>query len=135
MEEHPGTWHRHEESINSDGLKLLPDQDDLPVIVATRLSLSFPFLFCSVPLYAPDWSRRRKKPDEAPSTKRVAGDALEHDEIRRPEVVWFSDGGVCSNFPLHLFDSPLPRWPTFGINLRDVRADRESRVWTPETTG
>ena len=38
-------------------------------------------------------------------------------------VVWFSDGGICSNFPLHLFDSPLPRWPTFGLNLRETRAD------------
>jgi predicted acylesterase/phospholipase RssA len=135
MEQHPAVWHRNEESINADGLQLLPDHDNLPVIVATRLSLSFPFLFCAVPLYAVDWSRRRKKPDEPASERRVPGDALEHGEMRRPEIVWFSDGGVCSNFPLHLFDSALPKWPTFGINLRDLRADREGRVWTPETTG
>lgn len=135
MEEHPATWHRHDESITADGLKLLPDQENLPVIVATRLSLSFPFLFCAVPLYSVDWSRRRKKIDEARSKTRTPGDALEHDEQRRPEIVWFSDGGICSNFPLHLFDSPLPKWPTFGINLRDLRADRDSRVWTPEATG
>ena len=30
---------------------------------------------------------------------------------------WFSDGGVSSNFPIHLFDGPLPVWPTFAINL------------------
>lgn len=135
MEAHPATWRRYDEPINTDCLKLLPDQDNLPVIVATRLSLSFPFLFCAVPLYAVDWSRRRKKIDEAVSKKRVPGDALEHDEMRRPETVWFSDGGICSNFPLHLFDSPLPKWPTFGINLRDLRADRDGRVWTPEATG
>jgi predicted acylesterase/phospholipase RssA len=135
MEEHPATWHKHDEPINADGLKLLPDHDNLPVVVATRLSLSFPFLFCAVPLYAVDWSRRRKRIDEAASKERVPGDALEHDETRRPEIVWFSDGGICSNFPLHLFDSPLPKWPTFGINLRDLRADRVGRVWTPETTG
>jgi hypothetical protein len=47
--------------------------------------------------------------------------------------VWFSDGGICSNFPLHLFDSPLPKWPTFGINLGDLRPDRDTRVWTPQS--
>jgi hypothetical protein len=30
---------------------------------------------------------------------------------------WFSDGGICSNFPIHFFDSWLPRRPTFGVNL------------------
>jgi hypothetical protein len=31
----------------------------------------------------------------------------------------FTDGGVCSNLPIHLFDAPLPVWPTFALNLRD----------------
>jgi hypothetical protein len=30
---------------------------------------------------------------------------------------WFSDGGICSNFPIHFFDAWLPTHPTFGINL------------------
>jgi hypothetical protein len=30
-----------------------------------------------------------------------------------------SDGGLCSNFPIHLFDSPIPAWPTFGVSLVD----------------
>ena len=32
----------------------------------------------------------------------------------------FSDGGISSNFPMHLFDGLLPLWPTFGINLEAV---------------
>ena len=136
MEKRPAKWQRADlEAINANNLKLLPDADDLPVIVATRLSLSFPFLFCAVPLYTVDWSLRRKTAEEPRSTTHVPGDALEHDEKRQPERVWFSDGGICSNFPLHLFDSPLPKWPTFGINLRDVRPDRTDRVWTPKTPG
>jgi hypothetical protein len=100
------------------------------------MSLSFPILFCAVPLYAVDWTLRRRKVDELTPLKRVAGDALSADEPRRPEKVWFSDGGICSNFPLHLFDSPLPRWPTFALDLADVRPDREGdtkRVWMPTT--
>jgi predicted acylesterase/phospholipase RssA len=133
MEKHPGVPAEHREEIDTTDLVPLPDADNLPVILATRLSLSFPFLFCAVPLYAVDWSRRRTKPDEPLPTNRVAGDALGPHELRRPETVWFSDGGICSNFPLHLFDSPLPRWPTFAVDLRDLRPDRSERVWMPKS--
>jgi hypothetical protein len=68
----------------SDGLLPVPG-DQLPVVVAVRLSLSFPVLIASIPLYAQDGGRH-----------------------------WFSDGGICSNFPVHLFDSWLPRRPTSG---------------------
>ena len=70
------------------------------MIVATRMSLSFPILLCAVPLYAADYSK------EFPSGV-----------IPELERCWFSDGGLSSNFPVTLFDSPLPRWPTFAINL------------------
>jgi NTE family protein len=31
---------------------------------------------------------------------------------------WLVDGGMLSNFPIDVFDSPTtPRWPTFGIKL------------------
>jgi hypothetical protein len=78
----------------------LPEAASLPVIVATRLSLSFPFLLSAVPLYL-----RRPAPEA-------------HEDAYAP--CWFSDGGICSNFPVHFFDSPLPRWPTFAINLRPL---------------
>lgn len=80
----------------------MPAAADLPVVVATRMSLSFPALISAVKLYAIDYSQA------------VA------DEDRHPEPCWFSDGGIASNFPVHLFDSPVPRWPTFAIDLRAV---------------
>jgi len=44
-----------------------------------------------------------------------------------------SDGGLCSNFPIHLFDSFLPRWPTFGISLQKRTAFRPKQcVWLPD---
>ncbi|MCM0619506.1 patatin-like phospholipase family protein [Nocardioides bruguierae] len=89
-----------------DGLVAWPEPDDLPVVVATRMSLSFPGLIQAVPLHAVDHAR--------------AGGA----DGAAPRPVWFSDGGICANLPVHLFDSPLPRRPTFAINLEafgDVR--------------
>ncbi len=70
----------------------LPAAHALPLVVAARLSMAFPILFCALPLHAPDLKGRM-------------------------QPVWFSDGGLTSNFPVHLFDSPLPRWPTFAIDL------------------
>ena len=136
MEQHGSVSTTHGEVVDTSGLKRLPPSEDLPVIVAVRMSLSFPVLFCPVPLYAVDWTRRRRSVNEPRPLKRVAGDALDPDEQRRPEQVWFSDGGICSNFPLHLFDSPIPRWPTFAIDLADLRPDRQvnsGRVWMPTT--
>src|SRR5438445_4729420 len=133
MEAQPGEVSTHGEKIDTGDLRPLPDARNLPVIVALRLSLSFPVLFCAVPLYAVDWTRRRRGPDEPAPATRVPGDAIRHDELRKPEPVWFADGGICSNFPLHLFDAPLPRWPTFALNLRDLRPDRDTRVWIPQS--
>jgi predicted acylesterase/phospholipase RssA len=97
-----------------DRLYALPS-GELPVVVATRMSLSFPLLLSAVPLWSIDRGRR---------------------EIHKPERCWFSDGGITSNFPVHFFDAPLPRWPTFAINL----ADRSARyhedgqgIYMPET--
>lgn len=68
----------------------------LPIVVAARMSVSFPVLFSAVPLWAQD-----------PHTGHV----------RR---CLFADGGLCSNFPIHLFDSAVPAWPTFGLALHDL---------------
>jgi predicted acylesterase/phospholipase RssA len=90
------------------GLKLcrLPGNPDLPILVATRMSLSFPALLSAVPLYRVDYHITRNQRIDTAHDKRVGS------------KVWFSDGGICSNFPIGFFDSPLPRWPTFGINLQ-----------------
>jgi hypothetical protein len=75
------------------------------------MSLSFPLLLSAIPLYAID--RTRTKPEAC--------------------RVYFSDGGTCSNFPVHFFDAPLPSRPTFAVNLRDFHPDhKDRRVWLPE---
>lgn len=90
---------------------------DLPVVVAARMSLSFPLLFSAVPLYAIDY--------EHPVRAQ-----------RRIERCWCSDGGLCSNFPIHLFDAAIPRWPTFGLWLGKRGAHRPGQAfWLPEQPG
>jgi predicted acylesterase/phospholipase RssA len=85
----------------------LPLSQDLPIIVATRMSLSFPLLLSAVPLHAFDFSD-------------VVGGQTEPTF----DVQWFSDGGICSNLPVHFFDSPLPSRPTFAVDLASFPASR-----------
>ncbi|KQV86674.1 hypothetical protein ASD15_29250 [Massilia sp. Root351] len=82
-----------------DGSQLvrLATNAHLPVVVAVRMSLSFPLLLSAVPLYARDFTDDGK--------------------LKR---VWFSDGGISSNMPLHFFDTLLPEHPTFAINLKEA---------------
>jgi predicted acylesterase/phospholipase RssA len=98
---------------SEDGRQLygFPEPKHLPVVVATRMSLSFPLLLSAVPLYAVDFTRdMNKDPNRRPTAERC----------------WFSDGGISSNLPIHFFDAPLPRWPTFGINLKEFHPDHQS---------
>jgi predicted acylesterase/phospholipase RssA len=83
-----------------------PSGEDLPVVVAARMSMSFPFLFSAVPLYAAD--------------RDAVATWLNDPSSPQPmfRKTWFSDGGLSSNIPIHFFDGPIPRWPTFAINLR-----------------
>ncbi len=81
----------------------LPAWPAIPVVVGVRLSLSFPILLSAVPFQAIDFTRAEGK--------------------RGLVEVWFSDGGISSNFPIHFFDSPLPTRPTFGITLGDEHPD------------
>lgn len=90
----------------------LPIGPDLPVVVAARMSLSFPILISTLPLWRLVESEGRT-------------------DIRR---VVFSDGGITSNFPIHFFDSPLPRWPTFGLHLTKPKPGEapdpgDARAW------
>ncbi len=91
-------WHRSERAAHehTPPLVRLPDAQHLPIIVSTRLSLSFPLLISAVPLWSPN---RRKE------------------QSRTFEPLWFTDGGLCNNFPVQLFDAALPTRPTFAINL------------------
>jgi NTE family protein len=61
--------------------------DDFPIVDAVRMSMSYPFLFAPV-------------------------------ELRRNNLPYFVvDGGLLSNFPIWLFDSPNPTRPTWGFRL------------------
>lgn len=86
-------------------LRDFPEAPDLPIVVAARMSLSFPLLFCAVPM----WTR-----DLASSVlaRHTGGDGTVR--LRR---LWFIDGGVSSNFPIHMFDALLPSRPTFALSL------------------
>ncbi len=99
--------------VAPSGLLPLPDSDDLPVLLLVRMSLSFPVLLSTVPLWAVDF-RENGSADAAsgPSRRSTRATGLV------AERCWFSDGGICLNFPIHLFDAPIPARPTFGINLR-----------------
>ena len=88
---------------------------DMPIVVAARLAMSFPLLISAVPLYSVEYGAQR----------------------RRMSKCWMSDGGLCTNFPIHLFDSFLPMWPTFGISLnsRDENNQRPVRLPAFHTSG
>jgi predicted acylesterase/phospholipase RssA len=101
-----------------------PRMANVPVIVGVRLSFALPILFSAVRLYKRDATRL---PVERRDGKAVPESAL--------EPCWFVDGGVCTSLPIHLFDKPMPRWPTFAVNLRSVHPDAHEpggerlRVW------
>jgi predicted acylesterase/phospholipase RssA len=103
------------------GYYYLPEGDKLPVVVATRLSLSFPILLTALRFYT-------IKPTAFAEmrARERAGQAFEFDPARHFQDSWFSDGGISSNFPIHFFDTWLPGRPTFGINLADVPDDAKS---------
>lgn len=86
-------------------LRDFPAAPDLPVVVAARMSLSFPILFCAVPTFTRDVA-------SAILARHTGGDGTVH--LRK---VWFVDGGVSSNFPIHMFDALLPSRPTFALSL------------------
>ncbi len=73
--------------------RYFPKREALPMIIAVRMSLSFPVLLSAIRLY---------RNGDAPKTYKAN---------------WFSDGGITSNFPVSMFDEPLPRTPTFSIDL------------------
>ena len=88
---------------NEDSLWRLPTAQ-LPIVVAARMSVSFPVLFMAVPFWAP----------EGTGTGTGTGKPLKYKRCL------FADGSLCSNFPIHLFDSLVPPWPTFGISLHKL---------------
>ena len=140
--------------IPPEGYFLFPEAKDLPVVVATRMSLSFPLLISMIPLYT--ISRRAFKTkvrfdlelstDEYPRIvlKEMTSDgrwveASEpltiSDPAKNLQRNWFSDGGICSNFPIHFFDAWLPTRPTFGVNLTTQLGAQEESSGASRATG
>lgn len=114
--------------VDGEPLHPLPAPADLPVVVAVRMSLSFPLLISAVPLWAIDWSRADDGDD--------GDEAGERQAAPRPERCWFSDGGLASNLPIHFFDAPLPRWPAVAIDLVEglpLSDDEAENVILPRT--
>lgn len=117
MKRHPGNYEPEpgkepsHAAMKALGLVPIPEAEDFPVVLAARMSLSYPLLFSAVPLWAIDY--------EQPNAKRC---------FRR---CWFSDGGIASNFPMHLFDGFLPAWPTFGIDLEGIVPGSAQYVYLP----
>lgn len=108
------------------GSWLFPTEDKLPVLIAVRMSLSFPILFSAVPLKIED--------KELPSIVKSLGGK----PYKRIRTVHFSDGGISSNFPIHMFDAPLPTRPTFAFSLEDLLWNPDevnSRVALPSSAG
>jgi hypothetical protein len=104
-----------------------PKPADLPILVATRMSLSFPLLFTAVPAYVRDLATY--------VISRATGTPKA--QIRKARV-WFADGGISSNFPIHMFDALFPSRPTFALSLdalpAGARGDGE-RVIIPQRAG
>ncbi|HZB06609.1 MAG TPA: hypothetical protein VE449_08460 [Thermoleophilaceae bacterium] len=140
-----GDAKRHEAELHREllqPLRPLPGPDDLPLVVAARMSLSFPILLSAVPLHRIDWSRTENQRLGEELRKHLRGELPGRpDAYPTAEPVWFTDGGASSNFPVHFFDAPLPRRPTFAINLRPFHpdhgeaADEGDNVWMVESAG
>lgn len=92
-------------------LRLFPSSGELPVVVAARMSLSFPFLIATIPM----WRLRYRGAERQPRLMKVV----------------FSDGGISSNFPVHFFDAPLPTRPTFALNLGGFAKDEHPNPDVP----
>ena len=72
------------------------EKDSFPIVDAVRMSMSYPFLFAPVTLY------QGGKP------------------------YYMVDGGLLSNFPIWMFDSPNPKRPTWGFRLHGGTSDHEN---------
>ncbi len=104
--------HASEHDRLTTTLRELPSAG-MPLVVAARLSLCFPVLFSCVPVYAIDFEAAAKD--------------------RRLRPCLLSDGGLCTNFPVHLFDAAHPKWPTFAFLLdKRLQKFQDQAIWLPE---
>lgn len=81
------------------------EPDDLSVSRAIRMSMSIPIFFEPVVV---------KYTSEGANQK-----------------AYVVDGGALSNFPVHLFDEPIPGWPTFGFKLQETSTPKPATIRGP----
>lgn len=89
--------------LPQDVARLGYDPGGLEVALAVRMSMSYPFFFKPVIL----------------------------EDSQRLEKHWIVDGGMLSNFPIQLFDSPpgqSPSWPTIGFLLSEPGSEEPAHV-------
>lgn len=91
------------------GTQPLPETEHFPIVLAARMSLSFPGLLTMVKLWKRDYGLR--------SSPKISDTQM--------QPMWFSDGGITSNLPISRFDRALASWPTLGINLQYERQSDE----------
>jgi hypothetical protein len=133
-EARPDWYIPYDDGAERHTLRFLPRGDDLPVAFGMRMSLSFPVLLSAVPLWTISGAAyaEQDQREEASQARRAASGAESAPfelgdgagpmrlEPRHLQRSWFSDGGICSNFPIHFFDKWFPPRPTFGINLDEL---------------
>ncbi len=108
----------------------LPAPGEVPVVLAVRTSLAVPGLFTAVRVY-------RLRPPAPVRDDLGAGLGSTTGPLTWPpftEAVpaWLSDGGITSNFPVELFDTLLPQWPTLGLEHGPHPEGFEHQdVWLP----
>jgi predicted acylesterase/phospholipase RssA len=101
-----------------EGFHVFPEANKLPIVVPVRMAISFPILLSAVPV----WTVKRAAWDSKRMNQSVS---LTDKELSRN---LFSDGGICSNFPIHFFDAWLPRRPTFGIDLASIPDENDDYI-------
>lgn len=94
------------EGDDSGNIYHFPPIEELPIVVAARMSYSFPGFIQAVPVYQCDHT------------------LISETERKKPVRCLFSDGGLSSNFPIHFFDRLWPNSPTFGIALNPFNKKR-----------
>jgi len=102
-----------------EGFHVLPRAEQLPIVVPVRMAISFPILLSAVPV----WTIKRAAYDDA--VAEGSAPSLRHKDLTKN---LFSDGGICSNFPIHFFDAWLPKRPTFGINLTSIPDENDGFI-------
>ncbi len=88
-----------------DAKKIGMEPDELSVPLAIRMSSSIPIFFEPVHF-------------KNPVTNKV------HILV---------DGAILSNFPIWFFDTKKPRWPTFGLTLKDTEPDKKTAEHVKKT--